>query len=162
MGWMAPVSGVGAHRVRRAGRVRGGAGPAPDQLRRLRCAGPVEAASAVFVGRIFDAAGRPMTPTFAYSKAKRIYRYYVSQSGGPPIPQGATPLLRRFSGPLREGLVAGALARVMAKGVSANDLPIAAKDCVAYAWRSRHACGAGAPGLKARLIGREPHDGTLV
>jgi len=50
----------------------------------------------------------------------------------------------------------------MAKGVSANDLPIAAKDCVAYAWRSRHACGAGAPGLKARLIGREPHDGTFV
>lgn len=59
-----------------------------------------------------------MTPTFA-----RIYRYYVSSPGDPPTSQHALPLVRRISAPLLEGLVAGALARVLAKCVLVGDLP---------------------------------------
>ncbi len=37
------------------------------------------------VGRIFDTDGQPMSPTFAYGKGRRLYRYYVSA----PLQQGA-------------------------------------------------------------------------
>lgn len=41
-------------------------------------------ASHALVGRIFDADDNPMSPTFSYSRQKRLYRYYVSA----PLQQG--------------------------------------------------------------------------
>jgi hypothetical protein len=43
------------------------------------------AAAAVLTGRVFDSAGRPMSPSCAYGKRRRLYRYYISlplQVGG--------------------------------------------------------------------------------
>ncbi len=42
-------------------------------------------AGALFCGKMVDAAGEPMTPTFSYGRGGRVYRYYVAaalQQGG--------------------------------------------------------------------------------
>jgi hypothetical protein len=39
---------------------------------------PRRVAIAVLAGRAFDGDGRPMTPSFSYSKTRRPYRYYVA------------------------------------------------------------------------------------
>jgi site-specific DNA recombinase len=44
-------------------------------------------ASALLTGRLFDADGRPMSPSFAYGQAGKLYRYYIAmalQCGGRP------------------------------------------------------------------------------
>lgn len=41
-------------------------------------------ARSTLTGRIFDADGNPMSPTFAYGKGGKLYRYYVSA----PLQQG--------------------------------------------------------------------------
>lgn len=74
---------------------------------------PIKAASAVLRGKVFDAAGQPMSPSFAYSKAKRIYRYYISPAVDPLAPGSEFPAVRRVSAPLLEELVAGVLARIL-------------------------------------------------
>lgn len=56
-------------------------------------------------GRLFDARGEAMTPTFSYGKGGRIYRYYVSaslQQGSANKPDG---IVRRISAPALERLV---------------------------------------------------------
>ena len=49
---------------------------------------PTASTTSPLSGRIFDAEGLPMGPTFAYGKAGRCYRYYVSQpsAGGRQAP----------------------------------------------------------------------------
>jgi site-specific DNA recombinase len=71
-------------------------------------------ARSAFAGRIFDADGHPMSPTFAYGKGGKLYRYYVSA----PLLQGArrdskdtTP--RRVSGPALEEALNSALRRLL-------------------------------------------------
>lgn len=71
-------------------------------------------ARSVLTGRIFDADGQPMSPTFAYGKGGKLYRYYVSaplQQGGRRDAKDTTP--RRVSGPALEEALATALQRLL-------------------------------------------------
>jgi DNA invertase Pin-like site-specific DNA recombinase len=49
------------------------------------------AAKAPLLGRIFDAAGRPMTPTSSHSQHKRVYRYYATNIGDRETTTAALP-----------------------------------------------------------------------
>jgi hypothetical protein len=58
---------------------------------------PARNAAAVLSGRIFDADGAPMSPTFSYGRAGRRYRYYVScdlQQGRKAAPVSAIGRVR--------------------------------------------------------------------
>lgn len=61
--------------------------------------------SGCLVGRLFDASGEAMTPTYSYGRSGRVYRYYVSaslQQGGTNRPDG---IVRRLSAPALERFV---------------------------------------------------------
>jgi DNA invertase Pin-like site-specific DNA recombinase len=48
---------------------------------------PSRSASALLTGRIFDADGQPMSPSFSYGQGGKLYRYYIAialQRGGRP------------------------------------------------------------------------------
>ncbi len=69
-------------------------------------------ASAPLAGRIFDADGAPMSPTFAHGRGGRLYRYYVSA----PLQQGSRvatndPHPRRISATILERHLEEALFR---------------------------------------------------
>jgi len=71
-------------------------------------------ATSPLAGRIFDADGQVMSPTFAYGKAGRLYRYYVSaplQQGGRSSSTDDAP--RRVSAPRLESTLIKALARLL-------------------------------------------------
>lgn len=53
---------------------------------RARKERPLRSAQLALKGRVFDADGHPMSPSFGYGRAGRIYRYYVSA----PLQQGRT------------------------------------------------------------------------
>ena len=55
-----------------------------DANQQQRAARRDRVARAPLTGRIFDAEGRPMSPTFSYGRRKNLYRYYVSA----PLQQG--------------------------------------------------------------------------
>jgi DNA invertase Pin-like site-specific DNA recombinase len=68
-------------------------------------------ASAPLKGRIFDADGKPMSPSFGHGARGQVYRYYVSaplQQGRRPRPDGP----HRVSGPVIEGLLVQILSRL--------------------------------------------------
>jgi len=92
------------------------------QARRQGNAKGGKAASAL-TGRIFDADGHPMSPTFAYGRGGRIYRYYVSaplQQGGRASPADEIP--RRISAPAIEGFLSERLARLKTLGEPGDHL----------------------------------------
>ncbi len=81
------------------------------QARRRETTRNATVARAALTGRIVDAEGQPMSPTFAYGKGGRLYRYYVSA----PLQQGAraTPgddIPRRISAAALEAALTEALA----------------------------------------------------
>ncbi|MFC3085394.1 recombinase family protein [Tabrizicola soli] len=83
-------------------------------------------ARSALTGRIFDADGHPMSPTFAYGKGGRLYRYYVSA----PLQQGARRSAgdtgpRRASGPALEESLATALRRLMPEDMRMDVDPLA-------------------------------------
>jgi len=82
----------------------------------------VKAARAAFVGKIFDAAGQPMRSTFAYSKAKRIYRYYCSTPSD-PVAVDDELTAQRVSAPLLESHIAASLQRILARPILVGGLP---------------------------------------
>ncbi|THD64441.1 recombinase family protein [Phenylobacterium sp.] len=63
-------------------------------------------------GRIFDASGGPMTPTFTYAKRNRVYRYYVSSGprAGDADPQ---PNLHRVAAKPIEALLRDRIQRIL-------------------------------------------------
>ncbi len=70
--------------------------------------------NAPLAGRLFDADGRPMSPTFSHGRGGKLYRYYVSA----PLQQGARrdpsdTAIRRISAPSLEVALAAALRRVI-------------------------------------------------
>jgi len=79
--------------------------------RRHRAAGDHRIARAPLVGKLFDADGEPMSPTFSRGRSGRSYRYYVSaslqQGGG----SGDDDRVRRLSAPAIEKVVTEALGR---------------------------------------------------
>ncbi len=83
-------------------------------------------ARSALTGRIFDADGQPMSPTFAYGKGGKLYRYYVSaplQQGQRRRPGGETP--RRVSAPALEEVLATALTRLGPEAAGSPDDPLA-------------------------------------
>ena len=69
-------------------------------------------ASMPLTGRIFDADGNPMSPTFSHGKGGRLYRYYVSA----PLQQGAevpANVPRRVPASKLEELIADTLVRIL-------------------------------------------------
>ena len=76
-------------------------------------------ARAPLTGRIFDADGQPMCPTFSYGKGGKLYRYYVSA----PLQQGqrqydGDEAIQRVSAPALEALLARTVRRVTKPQVS--------------------------------------------
>lgn len=71
--------------------------------------------AAALTGKLFDAAGQPMSPTHALGRSGKRYRYYVSS----PLQRGRAhvgltdTLLRRVSGPAIEQAVNKALDRLL-------------------------------------------------
>ena len=60
--------------------------------RTVRRASMTRAAGALLTGRLFDADGEPMSPSFSYGKSGRLYRYYIAmalQRGERPARDGA-------------------------------------------------------------------------
>jgi len=78
--------------------------------------------AAVLTGLIFDAEGRPMSPTLSYGRSKRCYRYYVSA----PLQQGARVVeddsLRRASGQIIDDLVLDAVSRLARRVVAGGEI----------------------------------------
>ena len=78
--------------------------------RRHRSLAKNRKAKAPLTGKLFDAAGEPMSPTTSRGKSGRAYRYYVSAS----LQQGRRPnddRIRRLAAPDIERVVTEALAR---------------------------------------------------
>ena len=70
--------------------------------------------SSPLTGRIFDADGQIMSPTFTYGKAGKLYRYYVSaslQQGAARSPKDTS--LRRVSASLLENTLTTTLKRLL-------------------------------------------------
>lgn len=83
-------------------------------------------ARSALTGRIFDADGHPMSPTFAYGKGGKLYRYYVSaplQQGGRRDAKDSTP--RRVSGPALEEALTMALRRLLPDEAGKDADPLA-------------------------------------
>ena len=75
---------------------------------------PVQSGRALLTGILFDALGKPMSPSFGYAKGGRLYRYYVSgvlQRGAKP--RQGEDVLRRVSAPVLEDLVRQTLTRIV-------------------------------------------------
>ncbi|MEQ9122770.1 MAG: hypothetical protein RIM80_09430, partial [Alphaproteobacteria bacterium] len=84
-----------------------------DANARRRAARQDHVAKAPLTGRIFDADGQPMSPTFSYGKQGKLYRYYVSA----PLQRGVRrhgddDVIRRVSAPLLEDGLKKVLGRV--------------------------------------------------
>jgi site-specific DNA recombinase len=96
-----------------------------DANQQQRAARRDRVARAPLTGRIFDADGRPMSPTFSYGRRKNLYRYYVSA----PLQQGkrrsdGDETLRRVPAPALEARLTSLLRRVVpAASTDPLDLP---------------------------------------
>jgi site-specific DNA recombinase len=80
-------------------------------------------ARAPLTGRIFDADGNPMSPSFSYGRQKKHYRYYVSA----PLQQGRRrpaddETMRRVPGPTLEARLTGLLRRLVPSASDPLDL----------------------------------------
>ncbi|MXO64070.1 recombinase family protein [Qipengyuania oceanensis] len=78
--------------------------------RRHRSRASTRTARAPLTGKLFDAAGDPMSPTTSRGKSGRAYRYYVSAS----LQQGRRPnddRIRRLAAPAIERVITEALVR---------------------------------------------------
>ena len=87
--------------------------------RRQRAARRDRVARAPLTGRIFDADGNPMSPTFSYGRRKKSYRYYVSA----PLQQGqrrpaGDETIRRVPAPALEARLTGLLRRLLPSAAS--------------------------------------------
>ena len=85
-----------------------------DANTRRRASNREQKANAPLAGRLFDADGRPMSPTFSQGRGGKLYRYYVSA----PLQQGARrgpsdTAIRRISAPPLEVALTTVLRRVI-------------------------------------------------
>ena len=91
-------------------------------IRRKRADRP---AQALLTGRIFDADGRPMSPTFSTGRNGRIHRYYVAadlQAGREP--PGREDCIRRVGATALERLVVSELRRLSGRAhLQEEDVP---------------------------------------
>ena len=85
-----------------------------DANTRRRASNREQKVNAPLAGRLFDADGRPMSPTFSHGRGGKLYRYYVSA----PLQQGARrgpsdTAIRRISAPPLEVALTTVLRRVI-------------------------------------------------
>jgi DNA invertase Pin-like site-specific DNA recombinase len=93
------------------------------QARRQRTAAAHRAVRAPLTGKLFDAAGEPMTPAFSRGRNQRLYRYYVSAS----LQQGGKPeadRIQRISANAIEQLVAEHVGRWLPPASSPLEIPL--------------------------------------
>jgi site-specific DNA recombinase len=72
---------------------------------------PTKATPGPLAGKLFDAAGEPMSPSFSYGRGGRLYRYYIAlalQTGGRP----KEGVIARVSAPAIETFLAGEMTRL--------------------------------------------------
>ncbi|MCB1388951.1 MAG: recombinase family protein [Rhodobacteraceae bacterium] len=82
--------------------------------RRAGCGGRV--AASPLAGRIFDCDGQPMTPTFAYGRGGKLYRYHVSaplHTGQPASERTCDGAIRRLPAADIEARLQGIVRRVV-------------------------------------------------
>jgi len=93
-------------------------GAGASKARRLRTG----SGTGLLTGIIFDAMGRPMSPTISYGRGGRCYRYYVSA----PLQKGATAgediELRRIPGATVDDFIVDAVARLTRRRIARSDL----------------------------------------
>jgi len=85
-----------------------------DENSRRRKATGKSVAGSPLAGRLFDTDGQPMSPTFAYGRSGKLYRYYVSaplQRGAKKDPGDAAP--RRVSAATLESRLIKILTRLL-------------------------------------------------
>ena len=95
-----------------------------DANRQQRAARRDRVARAPLTGRVFDADGQPMSPSFTYGRRSKLYRYYVSA----PLLQGRRRAddgtIRRVPAPALEALLTSVLRRLAPSAASDPlDLP---------------------------------------
>ena len=86
---------------------------------------PTRAVSGPLTGRIFDGVGQPMSPSFAYGKGDKLYRYYIALDlqKGAKRGQDDDHTVRRVSASAVEGFTVDLLKRVAGRSnVEAGDL----------------------------------------
>lgn len=85
------------------------------QTRRHHTSSQSRVTKAALTGKLFDATGEPMSPTFSQGRSGKLYRYYVSAS----LQQGAKycddGVIRRLPAPTIEQIVATAAQRWLRK-----------------------------------------------
>ena len=79
--------------------------------RRHRAAPERRTTRAPLTGKLFDAQGEPMSPTFSRGKSGRSYRYYVSASLQQGRRPGSDEVIRRLSAPAIERVISDTLER---------------------------------------------------
>lgn len=80
----------------------------------------IRARSGPLSGKIFDAAGRPMSPSFGYGRGGRVYRYYVT-APAPPDGSSTAASTTRLSAPLVEDFLQDVAARLAGRALSQDD-----------------------------------------
>lgn len=85
---------------------------------------PTRATPGPLTGLLFDANGQPMSPSFAYGKSGKLYRYYIAMA----LQVGVTPQsdggLRRVSAPAVESFLVETLRRLSRRAdLEASDIP---------------------------------------
>lgn len=81
---------------------------------RRSCSARTRAAAHLLTGRLFNASGQPMSPTFSHGASGKIYRYYVSaplQQGGKAGSQGVG--IHRVNADTIERFVSAAIDRLL-------------------------------------------------
>jgi len=90
--------------------------------RRHKSANEVRARRAPLTGKLFDAAGETMSPSFSRGKSGQLYRYYVSaslQQGGPANISG---IVQRIAAPAIEKLLTELISRWLPTRTDSLDL----------------------------------------
>ena len=121
------------------------------QQRRHAGAGERRTEKAPLMGRIFDAVGQPLSPSFSRGRSGRVYRYYVSAS----LQQGAagkSPTLQRVPAATLESMLSTILARLIPAATDPLGLP--RRIVVEQDWIELHM-----PALLKRDIGDRMIDG---
>jgi DNA invertase Pin-like site-specific DNA recombinase len=93
------------------------------QARRRSTAAAQRAVKAPLTGKLFDAAGEPMSPAFSRGRSQRLYRYYVSAS----LQQGGASdknRVRRISANALETVVEELVRRWLPHASSPLDIPL--------------------------------------
>jgi site-specific DNA recombinase len=98
-----------------------------SQARRHRAAGEQRAVKAPLTGKLFDAFGEPMSPTFSRGKSGRLYRYYVSASLQQGGKQQDDDTIRRLPAVQFEKLIGELAARWMPSTRTPLELPLSVR-----------------------------------